>query len=161
MEAPRIRVADNNFGHDRSNRAKIVALAPVVATLWAAVCDAYEPARESVQVRDYAVDQALLMLKDWIPANRRFHDGLARASGNRRFAEIPSDFNGLFGRFTYISASRMAEPRDFAGLVSEHKAVVEAITRRDRRAAGKLMRRHIEASRKSTKAAFGIPMFVA
>jgi len=31
--------------------------------LWAAVCDAYEPAKESVQIRDYAVDQALRMLK--------------------------------------------------------------------------------------------------
>jgi hypothetical protein len=31
--------------------------------LWAAVCDAYGPARERVQARDYAVDLALRTLK--------------------------------------------------------------------------------------------------
>jgi hypothetical protein len=31
--------------------------------LWAAVCDAYEPARERIQARDYTVDLALRKLK--------------------------------------------------------------------------------------------------
>jgi DNA-binding GntR family transcriptional regulator len=100
-------------------------------------------------------------IEKWIPANRRFHDGLARASGNRRFAQIASNFNGLFDRFTHISATRMAHPRDFSGLVAEHQALVEAIARRDRKAAAKLIRRHVEASHKRTQAAFNTPMFVA
>ena len=77
-----------------------------------------------------------------------------------RFAQIASNFNGLFDRFTHISATRMAHPRDFSGLVAEHQALVEAIARRDRKAAAKLIRRHVEASHKRTQAAFNTPMFV-
>jgi DNA-binding FadR family transcriptional regulator len=76
----------------------------------------------------------------------RFHGVLAEASGNRLLAEMQSLLNAI--RRTVIWGyliKRGPVPTPDYHSFAEHDAIVEAVARRDRDAAGLAMRRHLSA----------------
>jgi DNA-binding GntR family transcriptional regulator len=119
-------------------------------------CDE-EAVRRMAELADVAAETAA----EWIALNQQFHACLARASGNRRLAEITTNFITQFERFTQVSLTRMPRPQSFDALIADHKAIVEAIVQRDKRAGLKAVRRHIEASQRRTVEALNNPMMVA
>ncbi len=85
----------------------------------------------------------------WIQYNRRFHLALANASGNSRLTRATSEVIEQFDRLIYMNMSNMLrEAGNLQQFVDEHKAIVAAIKRRDKRAAVALTREHVESSRK-------------
>src|ERR1700730_11404938 len=78
--------------------------------------------------------------EDFIAYNRAFHSALAHASGNRRMAAALCDLIG--------QADRLVRARDPTQLVAEHVALIEAMQRRDGRAAARIIKAHISQTEK-------------
>ncbi|MGY2052223.1 GntR family transcriptional regulator [Methylobacterium sp. JK268] len=79
---------------------------------------------------------------DFIAYNRAFHTALAEASGNRRMAAAARDLIEQADRLVRVSLANI-RGRDPAQLVAEHAVIVDAVQRRDARAARRLVRDHV------------------
>jgi DNA-binding GntR family transcriptional regulator len=86
-------------------------------------------------------------LVDWVAYNREFHLAIADMCGNARLARSTREVLEQFDRLTFMSVTA-SESGGLARYVKEHGAIIDAVQKRDRRAAAKLMRDHVEASRK-------------
>ncbi|TGD97965.1 GntR family transcriptional regulator [Methylobacterium nonmethylotrophicum] len=79
---------------------------------------------------------------DFIVYNRAFHTALAEASGNRRMAAVTRDLIEQADRLVRVSLATI-KGRDPARLVAEHAGIIDAVQRRDARAARRLVRDHV------------------
>lgn len=112
----------------------------------ACVAEAVENASETVMTaldrfRSLAPDQ------DFIDYNRAFHHALANASGNARMSAAACELIDQADRLVRISLGNM-KGRDPAQLVTEHGEVIDAMQRRDARAARKLIRVHVASAQR-------------
>jgi DNA-binding GntR family transcriptional regulator len=73
--------------------------------------------------------------------NRRFHEKLVRASGNRRLFEMHQQLLGQMGRLLRKSAELRGGLGESA---AAHEAILEAVDAGDAERAGQLMAEHIE-----------------
>ena len=85
--------------------------------------------------------------EDFIAYNRAFHTALANASGNRRMAAALCDLIGQADRLVRVSVTNL-KGHNHAALVAEHVALIEAMQRRDRRGAARIIKGHIAATEK-------------
>jgi DNA-binding GntR family transcriptional regulator len=83
--------------------------------------------------------------EDFIAYNRAFHSALAHASGNRRMAAALCDLIGQADRLVRVSVANL-RGHNPAQLVAEHIALIEAMQRRDRRGASRIIKAHIAAT---------------
>jgi DNA-binding GntR family transcriptional regulator len=83
----------------------------------------------------------------FIAYNRAFHTALAYASGNRRMAAALCDVIGQADRLVRVSLTNV-RGHDPKKLVAEHVALIEAMQRRDRRAAARIIKSHISQTEK-------------
>lgn len=109
-----------------------------------------------VEEADNAVTAGLDQFRDvppsidlgtWVDYNRRFHVVLAEACGNARLARATREVIEQFDRFTIISVTN-DKSNGLLAYVSEHGALIDAIQRRDKRAAVASIKSHIESSRR-------------
>jgi DNA-binding GntR family transcriptional regulator len=94
------------------------------------------------QFRSFAGDH-----EDFIAYNRTFHCALAHASGNRRMAGALCDLIGQADRLVRVSLANIRD-HDPTQLVGEHVQLIEAMQRRDRRHALRLIKTHIRQTEK-------------
>ncbi len=80
--------------------------------------------------------------ESFIDYNRAFHHALMNASGNARMAAAACDLIDQADRLVRISLGDI-KGRDPSQLVAEHGEVIDAMQRRDVRAARKLIRNHV------------------
>src|SRR5205085_8724661 len=85
--------------------------------------------------------------ENFIAYNRAFHSALAHASGNRRMAAALCDLIGQADRLVRVSVANV-KGHNPAQLVAEHVALIEAMQRRDRRAALRIITAHIMQTEK-------------
>lgn len=85
--------------------------------------------------------------EDFIAYNRNFHTALAHASGNRRMAAAACDLIEQADRLVRVSLANV-KGHDPAQLVAEHGDVIDAMQRRDRRGAVRVIRAHIQKTEK-------------
>jgi DNA-binding GntR family transcriptional regulator len=85
--------------------------------------------------------------EDFIAYNRAFHSALAHASGNPRMAAALCDLIGQADRLVRVSVANL-RGHNPAQLVAEHIALIEAMQRRDRRGALRIIKAHIAATEK-------------
>ena len=85
--------------------------------------------------------------EDFIAYNRNFHAALAHASGNRRMAAAACDLIEQADRLVRVSLANV-KGHDPTQLVAEHGDVIDAMQRRDRRGAVRLIRAHIQKTEK-------------
>jgi GntR family transcriptional regulator, rspAB operon transcriptional repressor len=83
----------------------------------------------------------------FIAYNRAFHTALAHASGNRRMAAALCDLIGQADRLVRVSLANV-RGHDPKKLVAEHVALIEAMQRRDRRAAVRIIKSHVTQTEK-------------
>ena len=83
----------------------------------------------------------------FIAYNRAFHSALAHASGNRRMAAALCDLIGQADRLVRVSVANL-RGHDPKKLVAEHVALIEAMQKRDRRAAARIIKAHIAQTEK-------------
>jgi GntR family transcriptional regulator, rspAB operon transcriptional repressor len=83
----------------------------------------------------------------WIAYNRAFHIALADRCGNARLSRVTRDVLEQFDRLTLMSVTA-DESDSLARYVEEHGVIIDAVQRRDKRAAASLVRDHVENSRK-------------
>jgi DNA-binding GntR family transcriptional regulator len=79
---------------------------------------------------------------DFIDYNRGFHTAVAAASGNHRMTAATSELIDQAERLVRVSLAGI-KGRDPAQLVAEHSALIDAMQRRDARAAARIIRDHI------------------
>lgn len=79
----------------------------------------------------------------FMAADRRFHDTLLRAAGNRRLADQVASLRDLV---RFLGASTAGRSRTLRTILGEHEAILAAIERRDARAAGEAMAAHLHAT---------------
>jgi GntR family transcriptional regulator, rspAB operon transcriptional repressor len=84
--------------------------------------------------------------EDFIAYNRAFHSALAYASGNRRMAAALCDLIGQADRLVRVSVD--VKDHDPTQLVAEHVALIEAMQRRDVRAAVRIIKAHVVQTEK-------------
>jgi GntR family transcriptional regulator, rspAB operon transcriptional repressor len=85
--------------------------------------------------------------EDFIAYNRAFHSALAHASGNRRMAASLCDLIGQADRLVRVSVANVRD-HDPTQLVAEHIDLIEAMQRRDRRSAARIIKAHISQTLK-------------
>lgn len=85
-------------------------------------------------------------LPSWIAYNRAFHVAVAEAGGNARLARAARDIIEEFDRLTHMSIARF-DTSGLAALVGEHVELIDALQRRDKRAALACARAHVEDAR--------------
>lgn len=85
-------------------------------------------------------------LPSWIAYNRAFHVAVAEVGGNARLARAARDIIEEFDRLTHMSIARF-DTSGLAALVGEHVALIDALQRRDKRAALACASAHVEEAR--------------
>jgi len=113
----------------------------------ACVAEAIENAPDAVLKR---LDQFRRFSGDheaFIAYNRDFHTALANASGNRRMAAALCDLIEQADRLVRVSIANL-KGHNPAKLAAEHAALIDALQKRDRRAAMRLIRDHISQTEK-------------
>jgi DNA-binding GntR family transcriptional regulator len=84
----------------------------------------------------------------FVSLNSRFHETLARLSGNRFIVQAVQQQNQLRRLEEHAAYFRLARLRDSC---SEHVEIIEALERDDRVWAAALMRRHLSTAREATE----------
>jgi DNA-binding GntR family transcriptional regulator len=113
----------------------------------ACVAEAIEHASDAEMTR---LDQYRQFSGDreaFIAYNRSFHSALAEASRNRRMAAALRDLIDQADRLVRVSIANL-RGHDPAQLAAEHAALIEAMQRRDRRSAQRIIKAHIGATEK-------------
>jgi len=113
----------------------------------ACVAEAIENAPDAVlkrldQFRSFSGDH-----ETFIAYNRAFHTALANASGNRRMAAALRDLIEQADRLVRVSIANL-RGHNPAKLVAEHAALIDAMQRRDRRTAVRIIKDHISETEK-------------
>jgi DNA-binding GntR family transcriptional regulator len=113
----------------------------------ACVAEAIENAPDAVlkrldQFRSFSGDH-----EAFITYNRGFHTALAKASGNRRMAAALCDLIEQADRLVRVSIANL-RGHNPAKLVAEHAALIDAMQRRDRRTAVRIIKDHISQTEK-------------
>jgi GntR family transcriptional regulator, rspAB operon transcriptional repressor len=113
----------------------------------ACVAEAIDNAEDNVlkaldQFRRFSGDH-----EAFIAYNRAFHTALALASGNHRMAAALCDLIGQADRLVRVSLANV-RGHDPKKLVAEHAALIDAMQRRDRRAAARIIKSHITQTEK-------------
>ncbi len=85
-------------------------------------------------------------LPSWIAYNRAFHVAVVEAAGNVRLARAARDIIEEFDRLTYMSIAAF-DTSGLSALVAEHVELIDALQRRDKRAALSVARGHVEDAR--------------
>ena len=85
-------------------------------------------------------------LPAWIAYNRAFHIAVAEAAGNPRMTRAARDIIEQFDRITYMSMTHF-DLDHLPALVGEHAALIDAMQRRDKRAALAVARGHVDDAR--------------
>ena len=80
--------------------------------------------------------------------NMEFHDKLAELSGNAKLLDSYRKLVGELSLFRLQAHERIQDASSLHASVSDHQAVLAAICIGDGRAAGRLIRAHVEASRR-------------
>ena len=83
----------------------------------------------------------------FIAYNRAFHTALAKASGNRRMAAALCDLIEQADRLVRVSIANL-RGHNPTKLVAEHAALIDAMQRRDRRTAVRIIKDHISQTEK-------------
>jgi DNA-binding GntR family transcriptional regulator len=83
----------------------------------------------------------------FIAYNRAFHCALAHASGNRRMATALCDLIGQADRLVRVSVANL-KGHDPTKLVAEHATLINAMQKRDRRGAARIIKAHIAQTEK-------------
>lgn len=103
-----------------------------------------------------------LDLESWVAHNREFHTRLAQLSGNSYLARAASETIAQFDRFIFAQFERapyLHSDSKSAALVNtfvaEHANLIDAMQRRDRRAALSLLQEHVESSEEMLLARIG------
>ena len=78
-------------------------------------------------------------LSSWVPANFRFHALLARSTGNPLFEMIEEIFGSVLN--TFLNNPPLL-PENFFGHIRDHRAIYEAIEKRDIRLTERLLEAH-------------------
>ncbi|MEW6670318.1 MAG: FadR/GntR family transcriptional regulator [Thermodesulfobacteriota bacterium] len=98
------------------------------------------------------MQQRLAEQKTCHDLDTEFHLTIARASGNSIYFQIANTVFYLFGEVTRLSHEQLYRSRDSQqALFQEHKAIYEAIARKDVESARKLMHRHLQETEKQAK----------
>lgn len=84
---------------------------------------------------------------EWVDLNARFHETLARWSGNRFMLQTLKRVNQLRRVVEYRVVA--SDPALRARQAAEHLRILDAIENGDRKAAAKLLQRHLEGARKA------------
>lgn len=84
---------------------------------------------------------------EWVDLNARFHETLARWSGNRFMLQTLKRINQLRKVVEYRIVS--GDPELRAQQAAEHLRILEAIERGDRETAARLLARHLEGARRA------------
>jgi DNA-binding GntR family transcriptional regulator len=84
----------------------------------------------------------LKTVPSWVESNDEFHGVVIEASGNRRLKQVIQDLHLAFTRSIMLSALMM-DGRRMRENVSQHEAILSAITRHDAIEARKAMTHHI------------------
>lgn len=79
----------------------------------------------------------------FMAADRRFHDVLLRAAGNRRLADHVVTLRDLV---RFLGASTAGRSRTLTTILGEHEAILAAVEARDADAAASAMRAHLLAT---------------
>jgi GntR family transcriptional regulator, rspAB operon transcriptional repressor len=113
----------------------------------ACVAEAIENAPDAIlkrldQFRSFSGDH-----ETFIAYNRAFHTALAKASGNRRMAAALCDLIEQADRLVRVSIANL-KGHNPANLVAEHAALIDAMQRRDRRTAVRIIKDHISQTEK-------------
>jgi GntR family transcriptional regulator, rspAB operon transcriptional repressor len=113
----------------------------------ACVAEAIENAPDAVlkrldQFRSFSGDH-----EAFIAYNRAFHTALAKASGNRRMAAALCDLIEQADRLVRVSIANL-RGHNPTKLVAEHAALIDAMQRRDRRTAVRIIKDHISQTEK-------------
>ena len=103
-----------------------------------------EAAESATAAQRTALDafRTLAPESDFIAENRAFHIALAEASGNGRMAAAMRELIEQADRLVRISLDSI-KGRDAGQLVREHESIIDAVQRRDARAAKRLVREHV------------------
>lgn len=91
-------------------------------------------------------------LPRWIAYNRFFHLALAEGCGNARLTQASREVLEHLDRLTLIAVAANADD-GLSRSVDEHAAIIDAVQRRDKRAAAGLVKDHVESSRRRLLAA--------
>lgn len=83
----------------------------------------------------------------FIDYNRAFHIAIAESSGNKRMAAAARDLIEQADRLVRVSIANV-KGRDHMQLVAEHVELIDAMQRRDGRAAARIIKAHIKQSEK-------------
>ncbi len=113
----------------------------------ACVAEAIEHAPQSVLLALDAFRSFVGSREDFITYNRDFHSAVAHASGNRRMAAAACDLIEQADRLVRVSLANV-KGRDSAQIVAEHADIIDAMQRRDKRGAVRVIRAHIQKSEK-------------
>lgn len=97
----------------------------------------------AVLQRDARAEQAAR--REWVRANDRFHETVQRAAGNRRLVRAIADGHRASPR-SLTALPLIEEPSLLARNVAEHRAIREALERRDPDGASEAMRTHVLGS---------------
>lgn len=84
---------------------------------------------------------------EWVDLNARFHETLARWSGNRFMLQTLKRVNQLRRVVEYRVVA--SDPALRARQATEHLRILDAIKNGDRKAAAKLLEKHLEGARKA------------
>ena len=79
---------------------------------------------------------------NWVESNDDFHGVVIEASGNRRLSQVIQDLHHGFTRQVMLSATMM-DGRRMRENVSQHEAILSAISRHDATESRKVMTHHI------------------
>lgn len=109
--------------------------------LLATADDRIEELQSIVDEMDSAQDH-----HSWLELNRRFHDTLYEPSGATYTSELANQIARRTTRYLYVKSGgagikRVGEAND------EHRAILEAVRRRDMHRASRLLEAHIEGTR--------------
>jgi len=93
---------------------------------------------EKVEAR--LADGPVVLNNEWSRLHKEFHMALISASPSPRLVKISSELFDQAERYRKFTAKSRTEPRSKS---AEHKAILDATLRRDRKAATSLLRGHI------------------
>lgn len=103
----------------------------------------------------FRTDNGAHTTTEWVAYNRALHVSIAVASGNARMAKASSDILDQFDRLTFMGVANDSGVVNVSShkLVEEHCEIIDAIQRRDKGRAARLLAAHVKSSRSRVLAA--------
>lgn len=101
-----------------------------------------------------AIDAAPVDMGRVLDLNNRFHQTFSDASGNRKLSRLVTVYRRQTLRYNYIYLSAVARLRQS---VEEHRAMIEALRRKDVDEVGRLVRLHNDAALRALRTFMASP----